>query len=701
MMDSRSDKIKKLQIIFGAVVIFTLIFIFTLSLIFNSFNASIFFQVLASPLPLVLILTIIMIINIINKKKRLDIKKKRTRAILALGLFIAIFIFGMVLFFSGSFEASIVFEYLASPLSLVIVLELSVIILGFLSFFVSKKWKSITLISSIIITSSLISFYFYVPYIPVDMKPNHPDSDWDQGFVIHVLPTVSDNRIILKASFTKSLSNTRLKVNTSYYFGQKLDTEGYNWCFDAQNLSPNTTYQLTLEDGTGLKLCDSWPLTTFPAFNTSPSHLRILVFTGSGGNDACRTWYGTGQIPLSIRQKLLNKALSFNPDVLIGSGDQIYYDIRYGITSKIMGDSRRAVQYSGKFSPSIAILGTENEYVLKRAVGPQIAYLYGTACRSIPTLFILDDHDYFANDDAYETDSINPQLLMAWINPYISKCITFPPDLFMLELARTAQKLFLPEFLPDPNRPLDLPATGASDRLENVSECFGTLRYGNLVEGLLYDTRRFVTLTGENASFIPPKAEQWIIDRSKAEDTTYVINFSPISFGWSAGKWLSWYPDIKVKKNGETYLSTEASKYMWQKGWFKQHNRILNASYSMENSTPLFVCGDMHAQAAGKILRSGDLNLSSNPVTSILTGSLSVDKGGFPSGGIRGIKATPPTELQVEESLKSYEKAGFVILDITHTKITIQFYGWRYGQDSIELIDNLKPHYTLEIYHIK
>ena len=140
---------------------------------------------------------------------------------------------------------------------------------------------------------------------------------------------------------------------------------------------------------------------------------------------------------------------------------------------------------------------------------------------------------------------------------------------------------------------------------------------------------------------------------------------------------------------------------MWQKGWFKQHNRILNASYSMENSTPLFVCGDMHAQAAGKILRSGTLNLSTNPVTSILTGSLSVDKGGFPSGGIRGIKATPPTELQVEESLKSYEKAGFVILDITNEKIIIQFYGWRHGQDPVELIDNLKPHYTIEIYHIK
>jgi len=286
---------------------------------------------------------------------------------------------------------------------------------------------------------------------------------------------------------------------------------------------------------------------------------------------------------------------------MIGTGDQIYYDIRYGISSKLMGDSRRAIAYSGKFDDSNPVLGTDNEEVLKKAVGPQIAYLFGTACRSIPTYFILDDHDYFANDDAIESDSFNLQLLLAWINPYVPACITFPPDSFMLELARASQKLYLPEFLPDPNRPLDLPATGASDRPENVSECFGTLRYGNLLEGLFFDVRRFITLTGENATFIPQKAEQWLIDRITSENSTYSILFSPISFGWCAGKWLSWYPDVKIKVNNQAILTNTTPKYMWQPGWFNQHNRILNACLQVKNTTPLIVCGDIHAQAAGMI----------------------------------------------------------------------------------------------------
>ncbi len=529
------------------------------------------------------------------------------------------------------------------------------------------------------------------------MTPNHPDSEWDHGSVVHILPAVSENRILLKTSFEIALSNPRLDVNGTKFPGMQMDTAGYFWCFDAPNLNPNTTYLLTLEDALGQNLCDSWPLKTFPLPNSTPKSLRILAFTGSGGHDACRTWYGMGQIPLAIRQKLLNKALSFKPDIVISMGDQIYYDIRYGVSSKLMGDSRRAIQYSGQFDPSKDVLGTTNEDVLKKAVGPQIAYLYGTACRSIPIFFLLDDHDYFCNDDAIEKDKFDWQLLLAWMNPFISACTTFPPDTFSLKLCRAAQKLYLPEFLPDSNRPQALPSTGAADRAENVSECFGTLRYGDLLEGLFYDVRRYITLTGANATFIPLDVEQWIINRMTAEETSYVINFSPISFGWSCGKWLSWYPDVKTKENGKAILTTNLTKYMWQQGWFEQHNRILNATLSMENSTPLFICGDIHAQTAGMILKSRELNFSAKPIPSILTGSLGVDGGGFPSGGLRGIKATPPTDLQVIENLSSYEEAGFTILDITHENITIQFYGWKFGDEPVEAIDTLEPHFTFII----
>ena len=41
---------------------------------------------------------------------------------------------------------------------------------------------------------------------------------------------------------------------------------------------------------------------------------------------------------------------------------------------------------------------------------------------------------------------------------------TFPPDAFMMELARATQRLYYPELLPDANRPLDLPGSNAADR---------------------------------------------------------------------------------------------------------------------------------------------------------------------------------------------------------------------------------------------
>ncbi|MHA1276419.1 MAG: hypothetical protein ACTSQI_10165 [Candidatus Helarchaeota archaeon] len=599
---------------------------------------------------------------------------------------------------SGTIDITAVLEYLLSPLLVVIILELAVFLLFIYSFlFKSKRWKRILRISALFILFGLMTFYFIIPILPVHMSPNHPDTTWDHGEVVHILPTISDNRILLKASFESVLTNPLLDLNGTVVPGIQMDTQGYFWCFDAQNLSPSTIYQLRLERGSGVPLCDPWPLKTFPLPNTTPEHLRILVFTGSGGHDACRSWYGMGQIPLSIRQKLLNKALSLEPDIIVSTGDQVYYDIRYGISSKQMGDSRRAIHYSGRFDPLQAVLGTENENVLKRAVGPQIAYLYGTACRSIPTFFILDDHDYFCNDDAIEKDKFDFQLLLAWMNPVVKASITFPPDNFSLELGRAVQKLYLPEFLPDPTRPVDLPSSGAVDRPANVSECFGSLRYGNLVESVLYDVRRYVTLDGFNGTFIPPSAEEWIIDRMVTSNATYMINFSPISVGWSCGKWLSWYPDVKTKINGKSVLTTNESKYMWQKGWFRQHNRILNATLYMQNTTPLFVCGDMHTQTAGLILQSSPLNFSAKPIPSVLCGALGVDGGGFPSGGLRGIEAIPPNDLEVIENLSSHENAGFIILDITQGNITIYFYGWTYRSDSVDAIATLSPYFSFVV----
>ncbi len=53
-------------------------------------------------------------------------------------------------------------------------------------------------------------------------------------------------------------------------------------------------------------------------------------------------------------------------------------------------------------------------------------------CRIVAVFVMQDDHDYFDNDEA--TDEI----------------ITFPPDHFMLELARATRQLYYPEYSAGP-----------------------------------------------------------------------------------------------------------------------------------------------------------------------------------------------------------------------------------------------------------
>jgi hypothetical protein len=633
------------------------------------------------------------------KKKRKNRLSKRQKRLLKIS-FIAIILLSIIgvflYYFFTDYDFAKIFKQFTVPIMIILVLEISVPILFISSFFLKRRFKNLARLYSLLTLLSLISFYFFIPYIPINISANHPDPFWNHGIVTHILPTASHDRIIIKASFDTPVVNPQLSVNGTDIAGEKLDSRGYFWRFDAQNLDAATTYPLVLHAG-HIPLCSAWSLKTFPDPDADVDHLRAVIFTGSGGHDACRSWYGMGQMPLSLRKRLLNRALDFNPDILIGTGDQIYYDIQYGKEPNILGQSRKAIQHNGRFIPYLPVLGTSNELVLKNAVDCQISYLYGTACRSIPTFFILDDHDYFADDYAGLEDKIDASLLFVWENPTVYKGISFPPNPFLLELGRLARRFYLPEFLPDENRPLDLPDTNLEGSAENTSECFGTIRYGTLFEGLLYDVRRYVTFHGANATFLPPKTEDWLKNRMEAEDTDYVTHISPISYGWSAGKWLSWYPDIKTKVDGQPKLTKLEYKFAWQAGWYNQHNRILNASYNMGNASDVFFCGDMHTQAAGYIRRSGNLDFSDDPIPSVLVGSLGADGGSYPSGGLRGIEAMPPNDLIVEQWLPSYEKSGFVVADFTPEAITVSFFGWRMDLDSVDEIETLTPHFIFKI----
>lgn len=500
---------------------------------------------------------------------------------------------------------------------------------------------------------------------------------WDSGAVRHLLPAVSHDHLLLKASFRRTLSvPPRLKVGKRIVQGQQTDTEGQFFSFGISELKSNHPHQLELLDAQGRSLCDPWTISTFPHPSDHPSRFRLMIYTCAGGHDAMRNPDSGGPywVPIAHRQKMLLTGLSHRPDAVIAVGDHVYWDLRSPKGSLNLGGSAIARKLVGEFDRATPLLGTANEGKLKLAVSPQICDLYGTLFRSTPVFFLQDDHDYFENDEATE------------------EIVTFPPDDFMLRLARATQSLYYPEFLPDLNRPLGLPAASAPDRTPGVSESFGTLRYGKLLEILMYDCRRFLTLKGRAAGFLPDTVEAWLMRRMEAQETHHVVNLPSTPVGWSAGKWGEWYPDL-LQPGGS--LGTDQPKYFWQSGWRLQHDRLLAAASRMRR-IPLFLSGDLHALAYGRILRNGCADLGRNPVVSVLTGPISTGPLAWPSAW-RGTPPLVPTGLEVEEQLKPLEKNGFSIIDFTEDRIQIQFFGWKMGE-SEDSLERLKPfrHFSVE-----
>lgn len=486
-------------------------------------------------------------------------------------------------------------------------------------------------------------------------------AEWQAGRVAHILPTVSHDRALLVASLTEPLERPPvLHLDGRRVPGQRTDTEGLHWSFDAQGLEPARRYTLDLTDAAGRPLCDAWPLSTFPAPGDRPRRLRVLFYTCAGGHDL------TGRfLPVETRARLLDRALSFEPDALVANGDHVYWDQRRQVGAATAALPERITRVTGIFDRSAPLLGTPNERVLKLAAGAQIAPLYATRCRSVPVFFMQDDHDHFENDEASD------------------RLISFPPDPFMLAAARATQRLYYPSFLPDPNRPLGLGST----REDGLSESFGTLRYGRLLEVLMYDCRRFMTLHGPSASFIPGTTEEWLKQRMANSDVAHLFNAPSTPPGWSAGKWGEWYADLE---DGAT-LTTAKPKPYWQPGWRAQHDRLLAAASAMRDRTPVFISGDLHALGEATIGRSGEHDFSRHPVVSVLCGPVGTGRPGFPSA-IRGMVPQVPAGLEVQEGLKPIEENGFTIADFTEDDVTLRYFKWRHEPEAA--IDALQPFRT-------
>jgi hypothetical protein len=404
-----------------------------------------------------------------------------------------------------------------------------------------------------------------------------------------------------------------------------------------------------------------------------------LVYSCAGGHDLFKTAHtGFEFVPTAVRQKLLQRGLSYAPDALIANGDHVYWDLLAPRAAPKLGASKAAQEYA-RFDRNAPILGGANEIALLRAAGEQITPLYGTLCRSTPVFFLQDDHDHFDNDEA--TD----------------EAVTFPPDNFMLQSARATQRLWYPEFLPDPERSPGLPGSDYPDqpasRPSGLSESFGTLRYGRLAEVLLYDIRRTVTLAGPTGVFVAPDVEAWLKARAAAREVVHLVNVPSNPPGWSAGKWGEWYPDL-LGPDGK--LSEAKPKPYWQRGWLSQHDRLMQALSEMPGRIPLVVSGDLHATAEGRMMRSGQLDFSRNPVIAVLPGTLGTSTGGWASE-FRGVGPKVPQHLDMVETVTPIEENGFLLIDFTPETITLRYFKWNQKTQAVSDIDTLEPFHTTEL----
>ena len=501
-----------------------------------------------------------------------------------------------------------------------------------------------------------------------------PDDGWNSGTVAHILPTVDHQRFLIKVSFHQPPAGTvSLRVNDRQIPGINTDSDALFYRFDVADLSPDTEYRLQLQSADA-DLCDPWPLKTFPHPDAAVDHFRLLAYTCAGGPDHLYNFgFFNAYLPTPIRQRLFARALRFKPHAVVANGDHVYWDLK---SSRFMGNSWRAKQVAGLFDREQPILGTENEQVLKRAIGPQLAGLYGVRFRSTPMFFLQDDHDYGENDEADEN------------------LRTFPVDPFMVDLARTTQQLYYPELLID----ADLPRDYASPSAAHCAENYGRLRFGRRFEGLLYDCRRHLrnaldpSTPGGDSWFLPPAVENWVTTRIAQSDAAWVAQMPSTPVLWTAGKWAEWYPDVM---NAEGELATATAKPWWSQGWQDQHDRLLNASVQRQDRSALVISGDLHATGTGQILANRGTSYRHNPVTSILTGAIGTGALGWPSK-FRGTAPRPARDIEAEILVEPLEENGFTLLDFGPVTLRVEHFKWTPAQPE-PAIDTLQPFARLSL----
>ncbi len=514
---------------------------------------------------------------------------------------------------------------------------------------------------------------------------------WSGGRIRHLVPVANHSEIQIKAIFSAPQGSVFLHVGDQRVPGRATDTDQTGWSFHARDLAPNTAYELSLWSGQGrgaTRLSDPWPLKTFPHPEAEPEHTRLLLYTCAGGHPLMSEGENSSFQPMETRRALLARGLSFQPDALIAIGDQIYWDQRTVLDS--VSPARRArgeaiYARAGLLDRALAAAGTRNEDVLKIVAGEQITPLYGVSLRSTPSYFIHDDHDYFENDEATK------------------KFVTLPPYNYQLRFTEYVRNLYLPSFLKDAVR--RRPISG--DQSDGTNSSFGSFRWGKLLEVLMYDCAGYLSLKGVSAGLVPDEVEHWLKSRTADDGIRQLIHVPSHPMGWSAGKWREWYPDVadsgkagaqvaQIGVEGKQFtLTKNKPKFMWQPGWWSQHQRLLQNLHAQKTRPPIMMSGDLHATGHAQVIQSGDLNLSDHPVNTFITGPLGTGSA-WPSRA-RGTAPQSALDIELNNVAAIQEKNGFTLVDAYPDRMRIRQFSWRREEQTVDAIASLNPHHDITL----
>ena len=115
-----------------------------------------------------------------------------------------------------------------------------------------------------------------------------PGAAWDQGALRHVLPTVSDTRLLIKASFNSALDGApTLSVGGTSVRGRMGDTRGGALALLRHRPRAGATLRAVAQrTAADARWRSRGRSSTFPGPDERPQKFRVLFYTCAGGHEA-------------------------------------------------------------------------------------------------------------------------------------------------------------------------------------------------------------------------------------------------------------------------------------------------------------------------------------------------------------------------------------------------------------------------------